>query len=94
MNTGYTKKFVFIAALSLFPIYTGHAESKAKWETIRQEKGITVQKREVEGSSLVQFRGMGTVNATVLEILALIYDTDKHPQWVLQLWLLAIFIFQ
>ena len=58
------------------------AKKKAKWEKLIHKRGIVVHRRIIEGSPLVEFRGRGTVNGSLLEILAILADTDKYPQWV------------
>ena len=36
----------------------------------------------MEGSSIVEFRGFGIINGSILQILAVLSDTDRHPEWV------------
>jgi hypothetical protein len=52
------------------------------WQVIKQDQGITVERRKIEGSPLVEFKGHGVVDASVMEILAVISDTKNHPKWV------------
>jgi hypothetical protein len=52
------------------------------WQIIKQDQGITVERRFVEGSPLVEFKSHGVIDASVMEILAVISDTKNHPKWV------------
>lgn len=52
------------------------------WEVIKKDQGITVERRVIEGSPLVEFKGHGVIDASVMEILAVISDTRNHPKWV------------
>ena len=62
------------------PVY---AEGKSgKWEEIYKKAGISVFRREVEGTSLVEFLGKGVVGSNVVKILAVLSDTDRMKEWV------------
>lgn len=57
----------------------GHA---AGWEVIEDADGIVVSQRPVEGRRLPQLRAQGEVEATPLEILAVLLDVAAYPEWV------------
>lgn len=52
------------------------------WEIIDREDGIVVSVKEVEGRALPIFKGRAMVEAPILEVLAVLDDTDKRSDWV------------
>ncbi len=52
------------------------------WERVKERHGVTVWQRGVEGTSLVEFRGRGEVEATVLQILAVLGDHERKTEWM------------
>lgn len=58
------------------------SNAEAGWEVITKEAGITVSKRDVPGKDLPTFRGVGVVNASVYEILAVLQDAERNPEWM------------
>ncbi len=46
------------------------------------EDGVRVERRTVEGTSLVEFRGRGLVEAPLLEVAAVIRDNDRKTEWM------------
>lgn len=72
-----------IIAIFFFAGASVVAEHKeGKWEKLKYSDGILVEKRHVEGSPLMAFRGRGTINGSILEILSIISDAKNHSQWV------------
>jgi hypothetical protein len=57
------------------------AEAPAEWTVIEQNRGITVSRREQPGCDLPSFRGQGQVRGSVLQILALMLDSDSVEHW-------------
>jgi hypothetical protein len=58
------------------------AEAPAgEWKVIEEERGITVSRREQPGCGLPGFRGKGPVRGGVLQILALMLDSDSVEEW-------------
>lgn len=51
------------------------------WEKIRDEDGVLVHAREVEGSRILEFRGEGLVSASIAKILSVILDQDRNLEW-------------
>jgi hypothetical protein len=51
------------------------------WSVIDEERGITVSRREQPGAGLPSFRGQGPVRGGVLQILALMLDSNSVEQW-------------
>ena len=55
---------------------------EAGWTEIADEDGIVVGSRPSEHSPLPVFRGVGEVEAPLLEVLAVITDADRHHEWI------------
>jgi len=53
-----------------------------QWTTIKAEAGITVQRKDVPGSSIVMFRGMAVVDSSIVELLTALGDTASHTEWI------------
>ncbi len=52
------------------------------WTVLAEEDGIVVTSRASERSPLPVFRGVGVVEASVVEVLAVVLDADRHDEWV------------
>ncbi len=72
--------FVALAALFL----SSAASAQGKWEVITREQGVVVSEKEVAGRDLPIFKGTTTINASVVEILAVLDDTSRNTQWMHQ----------
>lgn len=58
------------------------AEAPSKpWEVIDERRGITISRREQPDCGLPAFRGKGAVQGSVVQILALMLDSDAVEQW-------------
>jgi hypothetical protein len=53
-----------------------------QWEEIGTEEGVTIWQREIPGSSLVEFRGRGIVDASFKKILAVFHDDKRKTEWM------------
>jgi len=60
----------------------GDEAGKGPWEKIRDEDGIAVQRRKVEGSNLAEFQGRGLVHAPLARVLAVLIDADRRTEWM------------
>lgn len=60
----------------------GNNSSTDDWEKIREEDGIFVYRKEVEGSPLVAFRGDGVVEAPLPKVALVQMNLDRVPEWV------------
>ena len=49
---------------------------------MRNEDGITVQRKDVAGSPFVAFRGEGDVDAPLLLVGSVLVDVTRSPEWV------------
>ncbi len=52
------------------------------WEKIADDEGITVSRREVPGSPVIAFKGVGVVNAPLARVVAVIVDTPRSTEWM------------
>jgi len=74
------------ASLALFTVLFSHAaaakDDGPAFEEIFQDEGITVWRREIPGTSLVEFRGRGVVKAPIVKIAAVIRDDTRKTEWM------------
>ena len=68
--------FILVAGVARADAGTG------PWERVSNEKGIVVERRTVEGSSLKEFLGKGVVEAPIWRVLAVIRDSPHRTEWV------------
>ena len=59
-----------------------HADNTGLWEQVRDEVGIHIQRRKVEGSSLHEFQGRGVIEAPLPTVLAVLHDVGSAPEWM------------
>jgi hypothetical protein len=52
------------------------------WEKIDDDDGITVFRREIAGSPVIAFKGIGVVNAPIARVVAVITDTPRSTEWM------------
>ena len=69
-------------ALTYLLLITSAAAQDAQWETITEKDGIVVQQREVPGRSLPVFRGEMVIETNVYEILGILQDIERNPEWM------------
>jgi hypothetical protein len=68
-----------VAAAGLF---SAVAAGAAEWVKINEKEGVVVHKKEVPGSDLLAFMGHGTVDASILRVASVIFDTTRAPEWM------------
>ncbi|MCR9096323.1 MAG: START domain-containing protein [bacterium] len=72
----------FLATWTVAAIVLGATGSHAAdWTLGRQEDGITVHTRPVEGSGIDEFRGVAEVDAPAEAIVALLRDSNRFKDW-------------
>lgn len=76
------KRTLASSALGLLFLLTAPSARAQEWEELYQEKGITVWQREVKGTSFVEFRGRGMVEASIRDLAAVIRDNNKKTEWM------------
>ena len=57
-------------------------KADGNWERVKQSDGILVERRQVEGSSLKEFRGQAVVQAPAAAILAVFSDVPRATEWM------------
>jgi hypothetical protein len=68
--------------LALVVITATAFASGSAWETIRDEGGIRVSRKVVEGSPFVAFRGEGDVRAPLLAVAEVLVDVPHDTEWL------------
>ncbi len=58
------------------------AAKSAPWRLVTVDDGVRVEARDVSGRNLPDFRGTAVIDGGVLEILAVLADTARHPEWM------------
>lgn len=85
MNTRNIIRGLFLAVLVVSSLGTPSplpAKDKPKWELLENKNGIKAYRREIPGSPIVQFKGTGLIRANLVDILAIMADIDRFPEWV------------
>ena len=57
------------------------AEPEPGWRTVRNEQGIVVSTEEPPPPTLLSFRGRGTLEGSVLHVLAIVLDDARASEW-------------
>lgn len=52
------------------------------WERVSEKNGITIYRREVPGSDVIAFKGDGVVNAPLVRVASVIFDTARGKEWI------------
>lgn len=68
-----------LAALVATPV---RADDDGGWQHEATEAGISVSTRTDAGRNLPVFRGVGVVDASLFEVLAVLYDASRFPEWM------------
>ncbi len=68
--------------LVLLSFGTAFAETN-DWTPVKTTSdGITVDKKEVPGSSVLAFRGDGVIDAPLTKVATIIFDVTRAPEWI------------
>jgi NAD(P)-dependent dehydrogenase (short-subunit alcohol dehydrogenase family) len=74
---------MILAALLASASATALAQSKeGDWKPVKTSDGIVVDKRTVEGSKLMEFRGRAQIDAPAASILAVFSDVPHATEWM------------
>lgn len=71
---------VLLSLLSVLPCPVARADNA--WEELRFEDGVRVWQRDVDGSSFVEFKGNGRIDASIQMVLAVLHDQDRKVEWL------------
>jgi len=72
--------FSIVLLGSIF-LLTGSAGAMGDWELDKQENGIDIYTRPVEGSGIKEFKGTADVAADVDAVLQVLRDSDRFKDW-------------
>jgi len=70
----------FFIVFLLFPIVNENQE--AEWELKKEEDGIRVYTREVEGSNIREFKASSHISASQETIYNILLDIPNYPKWI------------
>lgn len=79
-----SKKRWALVALCVVWLWSSVAWGGGSWEELMREDGFVISARQTEGQDLPTFRGQGVLRANILEILAVLSDTGRNPEWMHQ----------
>ena len=52
------------------------------WEKLSTDNGITVYRKDVEGSDVVSVRGEGDVDSSMAKVASVLADSPRKPEWM------------
>lgn len=73
---------LLVLLTSLFLSLPAPAGADPGWQQDANEKGVVVTTRTEAGRSLPIFRGVGVVDAGAYDVLAVLDDISKFPEWM------------
>lgn len=74
---------ILILLLALCCLESSAADKKeAKWDLVKNKKGVKVYTRKVEGIAFKEFKGILNVKASLASLVALVTDVEVSPQWL------------
>jgi hypothetical protein len=73
--------FRILISISLCSLLVSSA-AFAQWEKVGEKAGVVIYEKNIENSSLVAFRGEGTVNAPLLRVASVMFDSVRAKEWV------------
>ncbi len=70
--------------LSVFALsaYAGPEKVPSGWDYLDEKEGVTIYRKQIEGSPLVAFGGDGMVDAPLIKVASVIYDSTRATEWV------------
>jgi hypothetical protein len=51
------------------------------WKSIGRKDGIEIYRREVPGTGVVAFKGLGAIDAPLWKVASILLDTKRAPEW-------------
>lgn len=71
----------FVIALAVATPHVAVADG-VTWQRVDDADGVTVYKREVQGSDVIAFKGEGVVNAPLVRVASVVFDTSRATEWI------------
>ena len=65
-----------------FTDWAGAATGDSGWEQIGDEDGIQVFKKEISGSPILAFKGIGIVASPISKVASVLIDDKRTKEWV------------
>ncbi|MGA1824683.1 MAG: START domain-containing protein [bacterium] len=75
------KPYLFFAFIVLSILFFFQAEIFA-WEKAKEEKGITIYTRKIEGSNFIELKAVMRVKTSLASLVALFEDIESGPSWI------------
>ncbi len=72
----------FAHAIVLLLLWLPLSVQAQEWEVEKRESGIVVSTMEVPERDLPVFKGVGMVNAPIMDVLSVLSDTPRRIEWV------------
>jgi ribosome-associated toxin RatA of RatAB toxin-antitoxin module len=66
----------------LVAVFTQPSLASDEWRHLTTKDGIEVSEREVPGRAFPIFRGVGTIEANLYDVFAVISDVDRYTEWM------------
>ena len=57
-------------------------KKEAKWDLVKDKKGVKVYLRKVEGTDFKEFKGVIAIKASLASLVALVRDVEVTSEWV------------
>jgi hypothetical protein len=77
----FVARFLLCFGLTVSPLPIAWAD-EGGWRHEYTDEGVAVSVRDEPGRNLPVFRGVGVVDASVYEVLAVLDDAGRHPDWM------------
>jgi hypothetical protein len=72
-----------VVALALLPAAArGDGTADAAWESLGSDDGVAIFRREIPGSPIIAFKGVGVVDAPLLRVASVMVDTSRATEWI------------
>jgi len=83
-----TTQVLGVWCISALCLASSSVQSKGQtgvWEKISEKEHLTIYRKEVKGSRILAFRGEGFLDATPTQVLSVLMDNARSPEWVASL---------
>jgi hypothetical protein len=81
-RTTSTALFSLLLLAALILCSDQQARADSGWRRIANEDGITVMQRDVAQQSFPTFRGIGTIQASIYDVVAVMSDIPRYSEWM------------
>jgi hypothetical protein len=72
----------FLAATASLLLYAPIALSTSNWESVGTHEGMELFRKEIPGSNVLAYRGVGILEVRLERLLSIITDTPRKPEWM------------